>query len=129
MGDPPFPVVWLGQRIARRQDSKEGEFAGRAEDGSGTASTAEIRAGVCFAEGGACSAKKTHPVLLRTKAVVFAFIEQNREEHSIGLMCRLYGVTRAGYYAWPQRGPSRLRTRDEELVKEIQAVDKLSRGA
>jgi hypothetical protein len=85
--------------------------------------------GVCFAEGGACSAKKTHPVLLRTKAVVFAFIEQNREEHSIGLMCRLYGVTRAGYYAWPQRGPSRLRTRDEELVKEIQAVDKLSRGA
>lgn len=28
------------------------------------------------------------------------FIEANRGTHKITLMCRIYRVTRAGYYAW-----------------------------
>ena len=32
---------------------------------------------------------------------VFEFVEVNPAEHSVMLICRLYGVTRAGFYAWP----------------------------
>lgn len=47
---------------------------------------------------------------------------------SIALMCRVYGVTRAGYYAWRNRGPS---VRDQEnatLTQQIKQVHQASRG-
>lgn len=37
-------------------------------------------------------------------------------------MCRLYGVTRGGYYAWRRRQPSARALRDAELVAKIQAI-------
>ena len=40
--------------------------------------TAGAGAGLRAAGGGACPPKKTHPVLLRTKADIFAFIEEER---------------------------------------------------
>jgi transposase InsO family protein len=43
-------------------------------------------------------------------------------------MCRLYGVTRAGYYAWRKRGKSE-RTKDNEaLARRIGTVHRRSRG-
>jgi transposase InsO family protein len=40
----------------------------------------------------------------------------------ISLMCRIYGVTRGGYYAWRKR-PKALRTRENErLIEKIQAI-------
>jgi putative transposase len=43
-------------------------------------------------------------------------------------MCRLYGVTRAGYYAWRDRLRSTRAQRNVELAEHIQAVHRLSRG-
>ncbi|MEG3193640.1 IS3 family transposase, partial [Lysobacter sp. A3-1-A15] len=43
-------------------------------------------------------------------------------------MCRLYGVTAAGYYAWRQRTASAHRVRDEELLAAIRRVFEASRG-
>lgn len=37
-------------------------------------------------------------------------------------MCRLYGVTRAGYYAWRQRRPSARAERDAQLLQQIRAI-------
>jgi putative transposase len=37
-------------------------------------------------------------------------------------MCRLYGVTRAGFYAWRQRQPSARARRDAELLQKIRAI-------
>lgn len=37
-------------------------------------------------------------------------------------MCRVYGVTRAGYYAWRARGVSERAARDAELLEEIRAI-------
>jgi putative transposase len=43
-------------------------------------------------------------------------------------MCALYGVTRAGYYAWRGRGESARRGQDRGLLSKIHAVFERSRG-
>lgn len=43
-------------------------------------------------------------------------------------MCRLYGVTRAGYYAWRWRGKSRRAKDNERLWEKIQRIHQASRG-
>ncbi len=43
-------------------------------------------------------------------------------------MCRLYGVTRAGYYAWCSRGKCARARRNEQLEQRIRAVHGKSRG-
>jgi putative transposase len=44
------------------------------------------------------------------------------------MMCRLYGVTRAGYYAWRSRERSERERQDEALSAEIRTVHADSRG-
>jgi putative transposase len=43
-------------------------------------------------------------------------------------MCRLYGVTRAGYYAWRRRGPSRRDRDNADLLQQIVRVHRANRG-
>jgi len=43
-------------------------------------------------------------------------------------LCALYGVTRAGYYAWQQRSESARRTQDRVWLEEIRALFQQSRG-
>lgn len=43
------------------------------------------------------------------------------------VMCRLYGVSPAGYYAWRRRPPSRRTVEDERLVGRIHRVHAASR--
>lgn len=43
-------------------------------------------------------------------------------------MCRLYGVTRAGYYAWCQRGPSARALENDRLLASIRRAHEASRG-
>lgn len=52
----------------------------------------------------------------------------NRQHLSIALMCRVYGVTRAGFYAWRGRGPSLRAQEDESLSGRIRQVHRASRG-
>jgi hypothetical protein len=80
-----------------------------------------------------CSSKRhvnRSPLLVasRSKAEVFQFIEVNRAEHDITMMCRLYGVTRAGYYAWRSRERSERERQNEALAAQIRAVHAESRG-
>jgi putative transposase len=57
--------------------------------------------------------------LLRQRVdVKFALIDAEKADHSIGLMCSLFGVSRAGYYAWRDRAPSK-RTRDDERLRVL----------
>jgi transposase InsO family protein len=43
-------------------------------------------------------------------------------------MCTLYGVTRAGYYAWRRRGESARRRQDQRILAQIRAIFDRSRG-
>jgi putative transposase len=46
----------------------------------------------------------------------------------VSRLCALYAVTRAGYYAWRQRGPSARHRQDAALLEQIQAIFARSRG-
>ncbi|MGH2362197.1 MAG: IS3 family transposase [bacterium] len=43
-------------------------------------------------------------------------------------MCQLYGVTRAGYYAWRHREDCPRRQRDRQLTRRIESIYQASRG-
>jgi putative transposase len=59
---------------------------------------------------------------------VFAFIEAEKANHSVTLLCRLLGVSRSGYYAWRAR-PASARTRsDRMLTEQIRTIHERSRG-
>jgi len=46
----------------------------------------------------------------------------------VSLMCRRYGVTRAGYYAWRRRGPSVRAQEDARLRARVVQIYEQSRG-
>ena len=48
----------------------------------------------------------------------FRYIEAEKGRHSAKMLCRVLGVSRAGYYAWRSRGPSK-RAKEDERVKEL----------
>lgn len=50
------------------------------------------------------------------------FIEEHRRLWPIAVQCDVLDVTRAGYYAWRKRGPSRTAQRRAELAKQIQEI-------
>jgi putative transposase len=47
--------------------------------------------------------------------VKYRLVEAEKAEHRISRLCSVLGVTRQGFYAWRQRGPSQHQLEDEEL--------------
>lgn len=58
----------------------------------------------------------------------FAFIREHRKLWPVGVICRVLGVSRAGFFAWLKRPPSRHRKRRAELAVKIRAVHREHRG-
>jgi putative transposase len=52
----------------------------------------------------------------------FQLVEAEKAEHPVSLLCAVLGVTRAGYYAWRGRAPSRRERQDRELERLIGRV-------
>src|ERR1700694_637719 len=52
----------------------------------------------------------------------FRLVEAERAQHPVSLLCRLVGVTNAGYYAWGRRGPSLRQLGDEELARLVVSI-------
>lgn len=48
--------------------------------------------------------------------------------HDVRVMCRLYGVSRSGYYAWRRRPPRVRSQSDAVLLEQIRAVYAQSNG-
>jgi len=49
----------------------------------------------------------------------FALIDEEKSHHPISRMCRVLGVTAAGYHAWKRRPPSAHRVKDAQLKERI----------
>lgn len=58
----------------------------------------------------------------RSAAMTFRLIEADKAHHPVSLLCSVLGVTRAGYYAWLRRFPSRRALGDAELASLIRRV-------
>ena len=52
----------------------------------------------------------------------YRLIEAEKAEHRISRLCKVLGVTRAGYYAWRRRGPSLRSLGDAELARLIVTI-------
>ena len=61
-----------------------------------------------------------------TKA--FQYMSSQEAQYSVATMSRLLGVSRSGYYAWAERGPSQRACQDSVLSAGIQRIHEYSRG-
>lgn len=52
----------------------------------------------------------------------YQFIEAHAQEFSLEVLCRTFGVSRSGYYAWMQRPQSARQTSDAELLMAIKQI-------
>ena len=59
----------------------------------------------------------------------FAFIHEEKAVWPVDALCDVLDVSRSGYYAWSDRGPSTRATEDAQLVVDIKAAYKLGRGS
>ena len=58
----------------------------------------------------------------------YAFVERERPNYAVALLCRVMQVSRSGFYAWRRRLKSERAQRDDELTERIRAVHTQSRG-
>ena len=63
--------------------------------------------------------KKSHRLHFGSKGAVFAFIQHSEGAHPVRVMCRVNGVSPAGYYAWKRRPVSARALEDERLAGQI----------
>ncbi len=57
----------------------------------------------------------------------YRFIDAHRTEHAVVTMCRVLSVSKAGYYAWRDRAPSKRELSNKRLAAEIRTVHQRSR--
>jgi putative transposase len=58
----------------------------------------------------------------------FRFIAAEKARHRVAMLCRVLGVSRAGYYAWRGRAPSARARADGALTRRIRQIHAGSRG-
>src|SRR5262249_23062250 len=126
---PSVHALALAEGSARRGgQGPEAEGGHALAIGTGDQAAPGAQARARDAEGGARAFKKSHPVLFRTKAEIFEFLDRQREWFAVTRMCALDGVTRSGDYAWRRRGESARRRQDRSIRAQIRAIFDHSRG-
>jgi hypothetical protein len=73
--------------------------------------------------------KKAIRFTSETKAEIFEFIEAHRQVNRISTMCRVYAVTRGGYYAWHNRPLARSKRENERVLERIRRIHADSNGS
>jgi transposase InsO family protein len=59
--------------------------------------------------------------------VKFRFVQEYRETFRVGKMCEVLKVSRSGYYAWRNRGPSEREQEDRRLAAQIREIHEANR--
>jgi putative transposase len=60
--------------------------------------------------------------------MTFRLIDQEKAHHAVSLLCRVLGVSRAGFYAFKSRPPSARTIADQALTAQIRAIHERSRA-
>jgi putative transposase len=58
----------------------------------------------------------------------YRLIDAEKPHHAVSLLCRVLGVSRAGYYAFTDRGPSTRAQADQALIEQIRQIHTDARG-
>ncbi len=58
----------------------------------------------------------------------YEFVECEKANHSVRVLCRVLGVSPSGYDAWRKRGLSTLARSDERLAAQVATIHRVSRG-
>src|SRR5262249_8102323 len=74
-----------------------------------------------FAHGGR-DLKKSDGLLRARKQVRFRFVEAEKANYPVGMMCRLLHVARSGFYAWRKRPESNWARTEKRLTVEVRSV-------
>ena len=61
--------------------------------------------------------------------MTFRLIDQEKAHHAVSLLCRVLGVSRAGFYAWRSRPPSARAVADQALLEQIRQRSRVTYGA
>ena len=59
---------------------------------------------------------------------VYRFVEREKANHPVAMMCRVLEVSPSGYWAWSKRPPSPRALADAELTERIRDIHHPSRG-
>ncbi|CAA9490039.1 MAG: Mobile element protein, partial [uncultured Rubrobacteraceae bacterium] len=59
---------------------------------------------------------------------LYGFIEAQKANHSVSLICRVLGIARSGYYAWRGRAASSRAVADASITEKIRSIHRESRG-
>jgi putative transposase len=60
--------------------------------------------------------------------MTFAFVRDNRKTFDVHVMCSVFGVTPAGFYAWCRRKPSARAVRATQLAVKVHEVHRQTKG-
>jgi putative transposase len=60
--------------------------------------------------------------------MTYRLIDQEKAHHAVSLLCRVLGVSRAGFYVWQGRPPSARQVADQALTAQIRAIHLRSRA-
>jgi putative transposase len=60
--------------------------------------------------------------------MTYRLIDAEKAHHGVSRLCRVLGVSRAGYYAWQDRPPSAQAVADQQLTEQIRGIHQRSRG-
>jgi putative transposase len=52
--------------------------------------------------------------------VIYGFVEADKANHSVGVLCRVLKVSKSGYYGWRSRPPSARSKADAVLTERIE---------
>jgi putative transposase len=58
---------------------------------------------------------------------LFGFIDVEKANYPVSLLCRVLKVSRSGYYEWRDRPPSKRATEDAQLTERIKEIHNRSR--
>lgn len=58
----------------------------------------------------------------------FAFVHVEKANHKISPLCRVLGVSRQGYHAWVNRGPSLRSQSDAKLAEDVERIHQEAHG-